>query len=56
MIGRHLSVVTLDGGTSALSDNFIKVKLLQDSESRQIREVTILGAEKEVLTGSISIC
>ena len=56
MIGRHLSVVTLDGGTSALSDNFIKVKLLQDTESRRIREVTILAAEKEVLTGSVSVC
>jgi len=56
MIGRHLSVVTLDGGTAALSDNFIKVKLLQDAQSRRIREVTILAAEKEVLTGSISIC
>jgi threonylcarbamoyladenosine tRNA methylthiotransferase MtaB len=56
MIGRKLSVVTLDGGTSALSDNFIKVKLLQPSEARQLRQVEILAAEKEVLTGSISNC
>jgi threonylcarbamoyladenosine tRNA methylthiotransferase MtaB len=56
MIGRKLSVVTLDGGTSALSDNFIKVKLLQECDARQMRQVDILAVEKEALTASISIC
>jgi threonylcarbamoyladenosine tRNA methylthiotransferase MtaB len=56
MVGRELSVVTLDGGRSALSDNFLKVKLLHDSEGRRQGNARILSASEEGLTGSISVC
>jgi len=40
-IGRKLSVVTLGDGPRALSDNFLKVDLLQDARANQLREVRI---------------
>ena len=42
MIGKKLSVVTLDGG-KALSENFLKVKLSSESASNLIREAQIGG-------------
>jgi threonylcarbamoyladenosine tRNA methylthiotransferase MtaB len=42
IIGRTVSVVTLDGG-KALSDNFVKVKLSTPRPANQIAEVLIAG-------------
>jgi threonylcarbamoyladenosine tRNA methylthiotransferase MtaB len=42
MIGKKLSVVTLEGGKS-LSENFLKVKLSNESASNLIREAQIGG-------------
>ena len=48
MIGRELSVVTLDGG-SALSDNFLKVKLLAGSQPRQLKSLPIVSVSGDAL-------
>jgi threonylcarbamoyladenosine tRNA methylthiotransferase MtaB len=42
MIGRKISVVTLDGG-KALSENFLKVKLSNPRPANQIEEIQIAG-------------
>ena len=42
MIGRTLSVVTLDNGT-ALSDNYVKVTLAMPREANRIEEIRIGG-------------
>lgn len=43
MIGRTLSVVTLDGGSAALSDNYLKITLAKPRESNRIETVRIGG-------------
>ena len=48
MVGRELTAVTLDGG-SALSDNFLKVKLVNPAQSRQIKKLFIAAAELDHL-------
>jgi threonylcarbamoyladenosine tRNA methylthiotransferase MtaB len=53
MVGRDLSVVTLDGERSALSDNFIKVRLLEDAEARLLRTVSIIAAEGDRLVAGL---
>jgi threonylcarbamoyladenosine tRNA methylthiotransferase MtaB len=48
MIGRTLSVVTLDNGT-ALSDNYLKVTLAVPREANRIEEIRIGGLTSEGL-------
>jgi threonylcarbamoyladenosine tRNA methylthiotransferase MtaB len=49
-VGRELSVVTLDGGTSALSSNYLPVQLTHAAPARQIRTVRITGVAAQGLT------
>ena len=43
MIGRRMSAVTLDGGTRALSSNYLQIDLAQAHPSRQLIEARITG-------------
>jgi threonylcarbamoyladenosine tRNA methylthiotransferase MtaB len=43
MLGRTLSVVTIEDGLSALSDNYLKVKLAAQREPNRIEDVRIGG-------------
>ncbi len=56
MIGRKISVVTLDGG-QALSENFLKVKLAAPSAPNQVQEVQIAGVTSDGLyeAGSLPV-
>ena len=49
MIGRVLSVVTLDGGRSALSDNYLKVTLAAPREANRIEDIRIGGLTSDGL-------
>jgi len=48
MIGRKLTVVTLDGG-KALSDNFVKVTLSSPRPANRIEEIQIGGLTSDGL-------
>ena len=50
MIGRTLSVVTLDEGQDALSENFLKVKLALRRDSNRIEQVRIGGLTSDGLS------
>ncbi len=50
MIGRSLSVVTLDGGQRALSSNYLKVELARPRSENQLVEVRIGGVGGESVT------
>ena len=56
MIGRKLSVVTLDGG-KALSDNFVKVTLSTPRPANRIEEIQVGGLTQDGLheTGVLSV-
>ena len=56
MIGRKISVVTLEGGR-ALTDNFIKVTLASPRRSNQIEEIVVGGLTADGLheTGAIMV-
>jgi threonylcarbamoyladenosine tRNA methylthiotransferase MtaB len=56
MIGRKISVVTLDGG-KALSENFLKVTLATPRPANQIAEIQIAGVTPDGLheSGFLSI-
>jgi threonylcarbamoyladenosine tRNA methylthiotransferase MtaB len=43
LVGRRLSVVSLEDGTSALSDNYVKVTLARPREANRLEDVTIGG-------------
>jgi threonylcarbamoyladenosine tRNA methylthiotransferase MtaB len=43
MLGRTLSVVTLEGGRAALSDNYLKVTLAAPRESNRIEDIRMGG-------------
>ena len=49
MIGRVVSVVTLDGGRAALSDNYLKVTLAAPREPNRIEEILIGGLSADGL-------
>jgi tRNA A37 methylthiotransferase MiaB len=48
MIGRRISVVTLDGG-KALSENFLKVTLATPRPANQLSEIQISGLTQDGL-------
>jgi len=50
MIGRDLSVVTLDGGRRALSDNYLKVELARPRSENQLIDVKIGGVAGDLVT------
>jgi hypothetical protein len=50
MIGEKLSVVTLDGGRAALSDNYLKVTLAASREANRIQEIRIAGLTPDGLS------
>lgn len=43
LIGSRLSVVSIEDGRAALSDNYVKVKLAKPREANRIEEVTVGG-------------
>jgi threonylcarbamoyladenosine tRNA methylthiotransferase MtaB len=49
MVGRTLSVVTIEDGTSALSENYLKVKLAARREPNRIEDVRIGGPTSDGL-------
>jgi threonylcarbamoyladenosine tRNA methylthiotransferase MtaB len=49
MIGRELDAVTLDGDRSALTDNFLKVRLAAPQEPRKSLRIKVIGVEKDYL-------
>ena len=57
MIGRTLSVVTLEDGRTALSDNYLKVALARPREANRIEEVRIGGLTADGLheAGMLSV-
>ena len=57
MVGRTLSVVTLDGGRRGLSDNYIKVELARPRPENQIVDVRIgtLNGENVTEHGALNV-
>jgi threonylcarbamoyladenosine tRNA methylthiotransferase MtaB len=51
MVGRTLSAVSLDGDRSALSDNFLKVRLAESCPPRRMIQVQITGWDNDTLLG-----
>lgn len=49
MIGRDLAAVTLDGDRSALTENFLKVRLAAPQEPRKSIQIKAIGVEKDYL-------
>jgi threonylcarbamoyladenosine tRNA methylthiotransferase MtaB len=49
MVGRTLSVVTLEDGRGALSDNYLKVALARPREANRIEDVVIGGLTNDGL-------
>jgi threonylcarbamoyladenosine tRNA methylthiotransferase MtaB len=56
MIGRAVSAVTLDGGTRALTSNYVPVELAQTIESRHLIDCRITGATTSGLTADLISC
>lgn len=52
MLGRTLQAVTLDGGQSALSTNYLKIRLQERVPARQLIDVWICGVESGGLVGT----
>ncbi len=52
MVGRTLDAVSLDGDRSALSDNFLKIRLTAAQPPRKSLQVQVLGVDKEYLVAT----
>jgi threonylcarbamoyladenosine tRNA methylthiotransferase MtaB len=53
MVGRRLSAVSLDGGTRALSSNYLQIELREPVPARQIVEAHITGLTTSGLAANL---